>query len=91
MLNLSGIVATILEMATDRNFSISGINSGHHNLPTYEILLKSDIVDKDYAIGICFFSAKHAALRRRSKDWLARNQDSVSEWGDMSIGGLLFQ
>ena len=25
---------------------------------------------KDYNIGICCFSAKHAALRRKSKDWL---------------------
>jgi hypothetical protein len=32
---------------------------------------------KDYEIGICFFSAKHAALRRKSKDWLAGNQDNV--------------
>jgi len=46
---------------------------------------------KDYKIGICCFSAKHAALRRNSKDWLARNQDNVSEWGDMSIRELLFQ
>jgi hypothetical protein len=34
---------------------------------------------KDYKIGICCFSTKHAALRRKSKDWLARNQDDVSE------------
>jgi hypothetical protein len=40
---------------------------------------------KDIEIGICFFSAKHTALRRKSKDWVARNQDNVSEWGDMSI------
>jgi hypothetical protein len=40
--------------------------------------------------GICCFSTKHAALRRKSKDWLARNQDNESEWGDMSIRGLLF-
>ena len=46
---------------------------------------------KDYIIGICCFSAKHAALRRKSKDWLAGNQDNVSEWGDMSIRELLFQ
>jgi hypothetical protein len=46
---------------------------------------------KDYKIGMFCFSAKHAALRRKSKDWLARNQDNVSEWGDMSIRGLLFQ
>ena len=32
---------------------------------------------KDYEIGICCFSAKHAALRRKSKDWLVRNQDNV--------------
>jgi hypothetical protein len=46
---------------------------------------------KDYAIGICCFSAKHAAFRKKSKDLLARNQNNVSEWGDMSISGLLFQ
>jgi hypothetical protein len=46
---------------------------------------------KDYTIGICCFSAKHAALRRKSKDWSARNQDNMSECGDMSTRGLLFQ
>jgi hypothetical protein len=45
---------------------------------------------KDYKIGICYFTAMYAALRRKSKDWVVRNQDNVSEWGDMSIG-LLFQ
>jgi hypothetical protein len=34
---------------------------------------------KDYKIGICCFSAKHIALRRKSKDWSARNQNNVSE------------
>ena len=46
---------------------------------------------KDYEIGICCFSTKHAALRRKSKDWLSRNQNNVYEWGDVSIRGLLFQ
>jgi len=46
---------------------------------------------KDYKIGICCFSAKHAALRIKSKDWLALNQDYVSKSGAMSIRGLLFQ
>ena len=46
---------------------------------------------RDYKIGICCFSIKHAALRRKSKDWLARNQDNVSEWGGLSIRGLLFR
>ena len=40
---------------------------------------------KDYKIGMCCSSAKHAALKRKNKDWLARNQDNVSDWGDMSI------
>jgi hypothetical protein len=46
---------------------------------------------KDYKIGICCFSARHTALRRKSKDWLSRNQDNVYGWGDKSIRGLLFQ
>ena len=46
---------------------------------------------KDYKIGICCFSSKHAVLKRKSKDWLARNQDNVAEWGDMSTRRLLFQ
>jgi hypothetical protein len=45
MLNLCGIVTAILKMATGRNFSMSGINSGHHYLPTYQILMISDNVE----------------------------------------------
>jgi hypothetical protein len=39
MLNFCGIVAAILKMETGR------INSGHHNLPTYGISLKSNNVE----------------------------------------------
>jgi hypothetical protein len=46
---------------------------------------------KNYKIGICCFSTKNAALRSKSKDWLARNHNNVSEWSDMSTRGLLFQ
>jgi hypothetical protein len=46
---------------------------------------------KDYEIGIYCFSAKHVALRSKSKDRLSQNQDNMSEWSDMSIRGLLFQ
>ena len=46
---------------------------------------------KDYKIGICYFFAKHTAVRRKSKDWLAQNQNNVSEWSDKSTSGLLFQ
>jgi hypothetical protein len=54
------------------------------------VALKTQDPDKTilllfYKIGICCFSTKHVALRRKSKDGLARNQDIVSEWGDMSI------
>ena len=45
MLNLCRIVVAILEMAIGRNFSMSGIYSGHYNLPTYEMSLKSDNVE----------------------------------------------
>ena len=45
MLNFRGIVVAILKMETGSNFSMSGINSGHHNLPTYEISLKSNNVE----------------------------------------------
>ena len=40
MLNLCGIVVAILKMVTGRNFLMSGINSRHHNLPTYDMSLK---------------------------------------------------
>jgi hypothetical protein len=33
----------------------------------------------------------HTALRRKSKDGLARNQNNESGWSDMSTRGLLFQ
>ena len=40
---------------------------------------------KDYEIGICCFSTMHAALKRKSKDWMAQIRDTVSEYGDVSI------
>ena len=33
---------------------------------------------KDYYIGMCCFFAKHAALRRKSKDRLAQNQNNIA-------------
>jgi hypothetical protein len=43
-----------------------------------------------WLLNTCF-SARHEALRSKSKDWLARNQNNVSEWIDMSSHGLLFR
>ena len=45
MLNFCGIVVAILKMVTGRNFSMLGINSGHHYLPTDQILMISDNVE----------------------------------------------
>jgi hypothetical protein len=35
--------------------------------------------NKDDTIGICCFFTKHAALRRKTKDRLARNQNNMTE------------
>ena len=50
MLNLCGIVAAILKMTTGRKCSMSGIISGHHNLPTYEMSLKLDNAEFVYTV-----------------------------------------
>ena len=39
---------------------------------------------------VYFFSIAFIGLRRKSKDWLARNQDNMSEQSDMSTCRLLF-
>ena len=46
---------------------------------------------KDYKLGICCFSAKHLALKRKNKDWLVHNQDNVSSWSDIYSPRLLLQ
>jgi hypothetical protein len=40
---------------------------------------------KYYNIGIWCFFAKQAALRRKNKDLLVRNQDNVSDWSDNAV------
>jgi putative Mn2+ efflux pump MntP len=64
MLNFCGIVVAILKIATGRNFSMSGIISGHHNLPTYEMSLKSDNVE--FVCGIVVAILKMATGRNFS-------------------------
>ena len=65
----------------DKVYLRGNINLKHHIGGVMVRLLTGQT--KDYTIGMCCFSAKHAALRRKSKDWLARNQNNVSEWSDM--------
>ena len=65
------------------------------------IMLSWSVVDRgfesrsgqtiDYEIGICCFSSKCAALSKKSKNRLVRNQNNVSECGNMSIRRRLFQ
>jgi hypothetical protein len=38
----------------------------------------------DYKIDVSCVSAKHTALRSKSKNWLAWDQDNVSDWSDIS-------
>ena len=64
MLNLCGIVVAILKIAIARNFSRSGIYSGHHNLPTNEMSLKSDNVE--FVCGIVAAILKMATSRNFS-------------------------
>jgi hypothetical protein len=85
----------------DKVYSRGNINQKHHVGAVMVSLLPSSAVDrgfeprsgqtKDYTIGMFCFSAKHAALRRKSKYLLVRNQNNVSEWSDIFTNGLLFQ
>ena len=63
MLNICGIVVAILKMATGRNFSMSAINSGHHYLPTYQILMISTMLN---VCGIVVAILKMATGRKFS-------------------------
>ena len=85
----------------DKVYSRVNINQQHRIGVVMVSLLASSAVDsgfesrlgesKDSNSGMCCFSAKHAALRRKSKDWLARNKNNVSEWIDISTRGMLLK
>jgi hypothetical protein len=72
----------------DRDIDFASFSTNHIGIVMVSVF-SSNAVDrgfehgsgqtKKYKIGICRFSAKHAVLRRKSKYWLARNQDNVSE------------
>ena len=46
---------------------------------------------RDYVIGMCCLSAKHAAFKSKSKGILAGHRDNISEWSTISNHELLFQ
>jgi hypothetical protein len=79
MLNLCGIVVAIFKKVTARNFSISGINLGHHNLPTYQILMISDNVE--FLLPI-FYAVCFAAILKMADILKMQN---CSSKGDLSL------
>ena len=91
------MVSFLTFSVVDPGFELRITSSVVH--PGFELRITSSVVHpgfelrktKDYNIGICCFSSKHAVLRSKSKDWLAQNQDNVYKWNDMSICELLFQ
>jgi hypothetical protein len=68
MLNLYGIVAAILKMATGRNFSMLRINSGHHYLPTYQILTISGNVE--FLPPIFYAQIQHCPISTTFHMWV---------------------
>jgi len=41
--------------------------------------------------SVAVASSARSIKEKEERYWLARNQNNVSEWGDMSIRGMLFQ
>ena len=69
-------------METSRNFAMSGINSGHHNLPTYEISLKSNNVEFS---GIVVAILKMATGRNFSMSGINSGQHYVPTYQILMI------
>ena len=92
--NCEIIHANRMQLLHDPHSKLDHIGLNFISVITFSVL-SSNAVDrcfesrsdqtKDCKFGICCFSAKHAVLRRKIKDWLVRNQGHVSDWGYMSI------
>jgi hypothetical protein len=97
MMNLCGIVVAILKMATGRNCSMLGINSGHHYLPTYQILMISDNVEKFAVLWWPFwkwrpveiFQCRDIIIYPNIKFWWYRTMQNCSSNGDLSLCQIL--
>ena len=80
MLNICGIVVANLKMAIGRNFSMTG----HHYLPTYQMLMLSDNVEFFPPI----FYAKAAILKMADILKILKTQNCSSN-GDLSLCQIL--
>ena len=87
------VIKICFSCSVDRIYIVAYINhqSSSHGIGGIMVSMLALDRTKDYKIGICWFSARYAALRSKSKYWLAWNQNNVSEWSDMSTCRLLFQ
>ena len=82
MLILFGIVVAILKMVTGRNFSMLRINSGHHYLPKYQILMISDNVEFLPPIFLCRVLA---AILKMADILKILKMQNFSSNGDLSL------
>jgi hypothetical protein len=48
-------------------------------------------VESKIIIGNCCFSTMHTWFRNKRKTWLARKQNNIAEWSDLSIRGVLYK
>ena len=85
MLNFCDIVVAILKMATGRNFSMWGTNSGHHYLPTNQILMISDNVEFLHPFFIPYFGSHFENGRHLE---ILKMQNCSSN-GDLSLCQIL--
>ena len=67
------------------------LNKGQKYIAESQFYKFIKCVTQDYKLGICCFSAKHLALKRKNKDGLVHNQDNVSSWSDIYSPRLLLQ
>ena len=86
MLNFCGIVVAILKMATGRNFSMSGINSGHHYLPT---LSNFDDIGQCWIFTADFLCHDLAAILKMADILKIFKMQNCSSNGDLSICQIL--
>jgi hypothetical protein len=88
--------------ATNTNFIVFGLTQSGLELTIYHTRWEhanhyiTDAVLRNrnsYIDSLMVFNAtfNNISVMWKRKDWLAWNQDNMSEWGDMSIRGLLFQ
>jgi hypothetical protein len=77
----------VVDRAQDEHAAVNNVSKKYQSSTVDRGFISQFGQTKDYKIGICYFSAKHAALIIRSiksKDWFVRNQNNVSEWSDRS-------